>query len=1055
MAGFGIPNPISGVLFGGEDDAHKFIIREMSGQAFSGTVTAKFLRYADNVTVPLTGSIEDGAATVTLIENCYTRPGRFKLTVYVTAGGSTTAIYCCMGTVDRTDGASAIDPSGEINLDVTDLINQINTATASIPADYSDLLATIASTYSNSSTYAGGDYVWYDGDLYRCTTAITTAESWTAAHWTAAVIGEDVADLKSAIDASYGTFSDSETSVYFVSGAVNTSGSVIDSTTRLVSCNVLKYVKRFYVPDGYKAVPHAYNGSTYVGALDGTEYYRVTNASEFRWKTGMINLYNPNNYGYLIVIAKSDDSTISAITSDFKFYSSKCYDSEEQHESLGLYAGNKASEYYVMTGKYIHETSHDIRATSNSDRTISIKVEPNTQYRIMKATATTVRVGFGSVQDPSVSAVVNNYASCDNTAPTDFKAVSGASDTYMYIQLFVGSDADDTRTLEANISTLIVCKDNIAPIDNYTVPLDLAWFIGYIESNGKPSNSGQTNHSKYVFTYNFIKIKSGSVFKAKSGYKIAVSQYDDNLDFIERVSATPNPILVNRDCYVRVACGAVSGAVVSDIKATASQVDFSLVKLVNLHEYSIREEKQNNDINVGMMDITNLITPNAYAGFSTSLEIGDTATCEFTDSTSWGYYIIPVNVGDVVNITGKGGAAGSSKASVWVLVSDDGKLCGRHYDTNSGVVSNLDVYIWERGLLYVNVQLSQPYSVKRTTRLSDLCNISKFDKRQTVNFGSISPSAYYKLTIDEFNDGFSADTTAAEMYAKFDALVTAFPNDVTKTDLGSSCVESKHLYEYDIIPKRYTYAPYQKKIPKILIIGGQHGFEKSNVMGLYYFVKDLLTNPDQNDTLGWIRANVCLKIIPVCNPSGWDANTYDNANGVNLNRNYYAPTFPMYPDAEPGSDQYGGVEPFDQPETAIVRDFVLANPDAVLFVDFHTNGRGNVQSYEYMNQIMIGLFPDSYFKKVFDVMLDHISRQTVEFKKQFSFSDCTSTIGYIEATGTDRAQSYCWVSLQNIVGILCEGLNGFVTGSTYTGDVFTANAQIIGNLIAHFMSGMK
>lgn len=58
-----------------------------------------------------------------------------------------------------------------------------------------------AAAYSSSATYAVGDYVFYGGTLYRCITAITTAEAWTAAHWTAAVLGDDVGDLKSAIGA--------------------------------------------------------------------------------------------------------------------------------------------------------------------------------------------------------------------------------------------------------------------------------------------------------------------------------------------------------------------------------------------------------------------------------------------------------------------------------------------------------------------------------------------------------------------------------------------------------------------------------------------------------------------------------------------------------------------------------------------------------------------------------------------------------------------------------------------------------------------------------------
>lgn len=55
----------------------------------------------------------------------------------------------------------------------------------------------VAAQYSTSATYNVGDYVIYNGQLYRCTTAISTPESWTAAHWTAAVLGDDVGALRS------------------------------------------------------------------------------------------------------------------------------------------------------------------------------------------------------------------------------------------------------------------------------------------------------------------------------------------------------------------------------------------------------------------------------------------------------------------------------------------------------------------------------------------------------------------------------------------------------------------------------------------------------------------------------------------------------------------------------------------------------------------------------------------------------------------------------------------------------------------------------------------
>lgn len=42
----------------------------------------------------------------------------------------------------------------------------------------------IAPAFSESATYALGDYVMHDGKLYECTTAVTTAGAWVAASWT-------------------------------------------------------------------------------------------------------------------------------------------------------------------------------------------------------------------------------------------------------------------------------------------------------------------------------------------------------------------------------------------------------------------------------------------------------------------------------------------------------------------------------------------------------------------------------------------------------------------------------------------------------------------------------------------------------------------------------------------------------------------------------------------------------------------------------------------------------------------------------------------------------
>ena len=116
----------------------------------------------------------------------------------VTAGGTTQ-----IGLV-TTEGTTQV---GLVNTAGTTQVGNVNTkgqeVLASIPADYTQLQADIAPNYSNASTYSVGDYVMYGGVLYRCTTAIDTAEEWTAGHWSATDVGNDVSDLKSAIAPEY------------------------------------------------------------------------------------------------------------------------------------------------------------------------------------------------------------------------------------------------------------------------------------------------------------------------------------------------------------------------------------------------------------------------------------------------------------------------------------------------------------------------------------------------------------------------------------------------------------------------------------------------------------------------------------------------------------------------------------------------------------------------------------------------------------------------------------------------------------------------------------
>lgn len=120
-----------------------------------------------------------------------------------------------------------------------------------------DVAATnIAKAYDATKTYAVGAYVWYTGALYRCTTAITTAEAWTAAHWTQVALADDVNDLKSAFD-EYET-GEERIDVTWESGSIDNSGVDTPSTTTIRTAGYIDLTKD-------KVIKIKTNASTSIG----------------------------------------------------------------------------------------------------------------------------------------------------------------------------------------------------------------------------------------------------------------------------------------------------------------------------------------------------------------------------------------------------------------------------------------------------------------------------------------------------------------------------------------------------------------------------------------------------------------------------------------------------------------------------------------------------------------------------------------------------------------------------------------------------------------------
>ena len=307
---------------------------------------------------------------------------------------------------------------------------------------------------------------------------------------------------------------------------------------------------------------------------------------------------------------------------------------------------------------------------------------------------------------------------------------------------------------------------------------------------------------------------------------------------------------------------------------------------------------------------------------------------------------------------------------------------------------------------------------------------------RNVNYGVIPFNYYQGLADDYESQSFVKTTLYADYIAKWKALVTNHSGYVTETELGSAS-DGQKIYLYDFKPTRI--ANQYNPIPKIIIIAGQHGFEKSNIFGLYYFVDNLLNKWDKHPSLEYLRNNVELMIVPVLNTYGFDSLEYKNANGVNTNRNYDS-NWSLVEDVT--SSNYGGAEPFDQPETQIVRDLLSNNTDALLVIDFHTNGAVSVTNYADVNWCGLCSCKDDFYIRMRDMVSHHLSAITSHFNLDYELNHPNVMMGHMttsDGTGLLRG----WATDNNIIGVLIEGFNGFPNKTEYTSEVYKANEEII------------
>lgn len=195
------------IVFNADDQSNVITVDLYNGNepaSLSGSVVGAVI-CSDGSTVPVTGgTISGNTVSITLTAACFAIEGPIGVGVQVVSGTQKTTVLKAIYNVELFTTDNVVDPGSRITVTVSDLVNDIEEATAAIPAsDMAALMAGIAPTFSNSTAYKAGAYVYYSGTLYRFT-ADHAAGTWTGSDAVQVALANDLGDqvsvLKSAID---------------------------------------------------------------------------------------------------------------------------------------------------------------------------------------------------------------------------------------------------------------------------------------------------------------------------------------------------------------------------------------------------------------------------------------------------------------------------------------------------------------------------------------------------------------------------------------------------------------------------------------------------------------------------------------------------------------------------------------------------------------------------------------------------------------------------------------------------------------------------------------
>ena len=286
---------LNGNVFSMDNNANTlnvFVTEDGQPVTLTGSISADVVR-ADGGTVTVTGSSSGNQATVVLPQACYAVPGVISITIKNTVDSDVTTLCAVVANVYQSSTDAVVDP-GTIIPSVQALITEIETAVSSIPADYSALWTSLAPAFDSTKSYTAGQYVTYNGGVYRFTTS--HSGSWAAGDVTAVNIGGELSDVKSA----FNLVADGDHTYSFVQGARSQSTpTVVNGNSARVTTDEAIFLRK----GDLLSVTGTYTGIKYTIIGKGTTTYQKA------FGTGDYMLIAPFDGTYFVNVAKTDGTT--------------------------------------------------------------------------------------------------------------------------------------------------------------------------------------------------------------------------------------------------------------------------------------------------------------------------------------------------------------------------------------------------------------------------------------------------------------------------------------------------------------------------------------------------------------------------------------------------------------------------------------------------------------------------------------------------------------------------------------------------------------------------